>query len=68
MAISKESVIVDKSFDFAERIVKLYKYLINEKKEYILSKQILRCGTSIGAMYLKLMVQYPHLTFPIKYQ
>jgi len=49
MAISKESVIVDKSFDFAERIVKLYKYLINEKKEYILSKQILRCGTSIGA-------------------
>ncbi len=41
--------IVDKSFDFAVRIVKLCKYLQNEKKEYVLSKQLLRCGTSIGA-------------------
>ena len=31
------------------RIVKLYKYLINEHKEYVMSKQLLRCGTSIGA-------------------
>ena len=38
-----------KSFDFAIRIVKLYKYLCNEKKDYVLSKQILRSGTSIGA-------------------
>ena len=40
---------VDKSFDFAIRIVNLYKYLSQEKKEYVLSKQLLRCGTSIGA-------------------
>lgn len=38
-----------KSFDFAVRIVKLCKYLQKEKQEYILSKQLLRCGTSIGA-------------------
>lgn len=43
------NIIVDKSFDFAVRIVKLYHYLCNEKKEYTLSKQLLRCGTSIGA-------------------
>ncbi len=39
----------DKSYDFALRIIELYKYLIEEKKEYVLSKQILRSGTSIGA-------------------
>ena len=45
----KQNIIKDKSFDFAVRIVGLYKYLKNEKKEYILSKQILKSGTSIGA-------------------
>lgn len=45
----KENVLVDKSFRFAVRIVKLYKYLCSSKKEFILSKQLLRCGTSIGA-------------------
>ena len=44
-----ENVIVDKSKAFALRIIKLYKYLLSEKKEYVLSKQILRSGTSIGA-------------------
>ncbi len=44
-----ENIIVNKSFDFAVRIVKLSKYLTNEKKEYTLSKQLLRSGTSIGA-------------------
>lgn len=42
-------VIVNKSFDFAVRIVKLNKYLISEKGEYLLSKQIGKSGTSIGA-------------------
>lgn len=46
----KNNVIRDKSFAFALRIVKLYKHLTNEKKEYVLSKQLLRSGTSIGAM------------------
>jgi len=45
----KENVLRDKSYQFALRIVKLYKYLSDEKKEYVLSKQILRSGTSIGA-------------------
>ena len=40
---------LDKSSDFALRIIKLYKYLTMEKQEYVLSKQILRSGTSIGA-------------------
>ena len=45
----KDNVILDKSFDFAVRIVKLYRYLCDEKKEYVLSKQLLRSGTSVGA-------------------
>lgn len=40
---------VDKSYAFARRCVRLYRYLCEEKKEYILSKQMLRSGTSIGA-------------------
>ena len=47
----KESIIMDKSKNFALRIIKLYKYLttIAIDKEYVLSKQVLRSGTSIGA-------------------
>ena len=45
----RNNPIVEKSKKFALRIIKLYKYLITEKREYVLSKQILRCGTSIGA-------------------
>ena len=44
-----ENVIQEKSFEFAVRIVKLYQYLCEEKKEFVLSKQLVRCGTSIGA-------------------
>ena len=44
-----DNVIEIKSFDFAVRIVNLYKYLTNEKKEFVLSKQLIRRGTSIGA-------------------
>ena len=45
----KENIIVEKSLDFAVRIVNLRKYLIKEHNEYVMSKQLLRCGTSIGA-------------------
>ena len=45
----KENVLIDKSIDFGARIVKLQRYLIKEKHESVLSKQILRSGTSIGA-------------------
>ncbi len=44
-----ENVIVTKSKDFAVRIIRAYKYLTSEKSEYIMSKQLLRSGTSIGA-------------------
>ena len=43
------NIIETKSFDFAVRIVKLYKFLCEQKKEFTLSKQLLRSGTSIGA-------------------
>lgn len=42
-------VCAQKSFEFAVRIVNLYKYLTTEHKDYVMSKQLLRCGTSIGA-------------------
>ncbi len=47
--MKQENIIINKSFTFAVRIVKLYQYLCKEKKEYVLSKQLLRSGTSIGA-------------------
>ncbi len=43
------SVLKLKSYNFALRTVKLFKYLADEKKEFVLSKQILRSGTSVGA-------------------
>ena len=45
----KENVVRDKSFDFALRIVEVYKTLAMDKKEFVLSRQVLRSGTSIGA-------------------
>ena len=47
--VMEQNVILDKSKSFALRIIKLYQYLCENKKEYVLSKQILRSGTSIGA-------------------
>ena len=46
----KENILKTQSLDFAIRIVNLYKYLYESKKEFVLSKQILRSGTSVGAM------------------
>ncbi len=48
--MSKESVVKIKSFAFAIRVIKLYKYLTENKKEYVLSKQFLRSGTAVGAL------------------
>jgi len=47
--MKQDNIVQKKSFAFAVRIVKLYKYLREEKKEFVLSKQVLRSGTSIGA-------------------
>ena len=51
MEYKEDNIIVQKSFDFAVRCINLYKHLCytSDKKEYVLSKQLLRSGTSIGA-------------------
>lgn len=48
--MKEDNIVKHKSFDFAVRIIKLYQYLSSDKKEFILSKQILRSGTSVGTM------------------
>ena len=45
----KSNLLKEKSFAFSLRIIKLYKYLVHEKKEHVMAKQILKSGTSIGA-------------------
>ena len=46
----KNNILKDKSYSFALRIVRLYQYISNEKREYVLSKQVLRSGTAVGAL------------------
>jgi len=46
----KDNVVKNKSFAFAVRVVRLYQFLCEQKKEFVLSKQLLRSGTSVGAM------------------
>ena len=48
--MKRDNVVKDKSFRFAVRIVKLFQYLQSEKREFVLSRQVLRSGTSVGAM------------------
>ena len=49
MIMMSDNVVLEKSKDFAVRIIRLYQYLNGEKRENVLSKQLLRSGTSIGA-------------------
>ncbi len=46
----RENVVKSKSFAFAVRVIKLYQFLCEQKNEFVLSKQLLRSGTSVGAM------------------
>ena len=48
--MKKENVVRDKSFDFAVRVVNAYKYLADKKREFVMSQQLLRSGTAIGAL------------------
>ena len=48
--MSKESILKQKSFDFAVRIINLYKFLKAKHKEYVVSQQLFRSGTAIGAL------------------
>lgn len=45
----KDNILGEKSYKFALRMIKLYKFMVDEHKEFVLSKQVLRSGTSIGA-------------------
>jgi four helix bundle protein len=47
--MATQSIVGDKSLAFAKRIAKCYRYLYDKKRETVMSKQLLRCGTSIGA-------------------
>ena len=47
--MKEDNVVQEKSYAFAVRVVKVYRHLADEKKEYVLSKQLLRSGTSVGA-------------------
>ena len=47
--MNSDNVVMDKSFEFSVRIIRLYQFLCSEHKEYVLAKQLLRSGTSIGA-------------------
>lgn len=49
--MGRVNAIKDKSFAFAVRVVQAYKFLTTEKKEYVMSKQLLRSGTAVGALY-----------------
>ena len=49
--MKSKNILKDKSFNFAVRIINMYKFLKSDKKEYVLSKQLLRSGTAIGALY-----------------
>ena len=62
----KENIVFDKSKSFALRIIALYKYLCDEKKEFILSKQLLRSGTSIGANIAEASCAYSSKEFLAK--
>jgi four helix bundle protein len=62
----KDNLILDKSFEFAVSVVNLYKYLTAEKHEFVLSKQILRSGTSIGANVKEAVVAQSRKEFVAK--
>lgn len=47
--MARDSIVGNKSLAFAKRIAKCYRYLRDKKKESVMSKQLLRCGTSVGA-------------------
>ncbi len=47
--IKNESIVAKKAYGFALEVIKVYKFLVSEKREFVLSKQLLRSGTSIGA-------------------
>jgi len=64
--MKEENPVLDKSFEFSVRIVNLYKYLTSQKQEFVLSKQVLRSGTSIGANVSEAVQGFSHADFTAK--
>ena len=64
----RENILKTKTFSFSIRIVNCYKFLIQEKKEFVLSKQLLRSGTSVGAMVREAEHSESKPDFYIKWQ
>lgn len=62
----KNNIVADKSKLFAIRIIRLYKYLRNNKREYYLSKQLVRSGTSIGANIREAIISFSNADFIYK--
>ena len=62
----KPNLVVDKSFAFAIMVMNLYKHLSTDKKEYVISKQLLRSGTSIGANVKEAVVSQSRKEFIAK--
>ena len=60
------NIIEEKSFAFAVRIINVHKHLVREHKEYVLSKQLLKCGTSIGANVAEAQRGQSHADFYAK--
>ena len=61
-----KSIVKEKSFQFSIKVINLYKYLVEEKREYVMSKQILRSGTSIGANIAEAMAAQSKKDFMYK--
>jgi len=64
----KRNIIRDKSFDFSVRIINLFKLLTSERKEFVLSKQLLRSATSIGANIEEGIASFSKKEFVVKLQ
>ena len=64
----KENAVKRKSYEFAVRIVNTYKHLCSKKKEFVLSKQLLKCGTSVGANVSEAIGGYSKADFTNKIQ
>lgn len=62
----KKNIILEKTFDFSLKVIEIYKYLIYEKKEYVMSKQFLRCATSVGANAVEANSAQSHRDFIAK--
>lgn len=63
----QESLIKPRSFEFSVRVVNLYKFLTEERKEFIMSKQLLRSGTSVGANVVEALSSFSQKEYAAKF-